>query len=51
MEREALILRARAGQAKIAAEYATNERERERYQQQARAYEQKARAIEDILEF
>ena len=51
MEREALILRARAEQAKLAAQYATNEPERERYLQQARAYEQKARAIEDILEY
>jgi hypothetical protein len=50
MEQEALILRARVARAKIAAEYATNAAERERYKQQARAYEQKASAIEDGLQ-
>jgi hypothetical protein len=50
MEREALILRARAEQAKLAALYATNETERLHYQERARAYEAQARQLEDRLD-
>ena len=49
MEREALILRARAEQAKLAAEYATNEEERARHLSRARAFEARAQALEDAL--
>jgi hypothetical protein len=50
MEREALILRARAEQAKLAALYATNEAERRHYEDRARAYEARARQLEDSLD-
>ncbi len=49
METEALILRARAEQAKLAAEYATNDTERQHYAGRARAYEAQARQLEDTL--
>jgi hypothetical protein len=50
MEREALILRARAEQAKLAAQYATNDAERRHYEARARAYEAQARELEDSLD-
>jgi hypothetical protein len=49
MEREALLLRLRAEHAKLAAEYA-DEKERPRYQKQARAYEARAIELEDRLD-
>ncbi|MEA2876725.1 MAG: hypothetical protein QOF14_1921 [Hyphomicrobiales bacterium] len=50
MEREALVLRARAEQAKLAAHYATNDLERRQYEDRARAFEAQARQIEDRLD-
>jgi hypothetical protein len=50
METEALILRARAEQAKLAASYAANEAERIHYEQRARAYEAQARELEESLD-
>jgi hypothetical protein len=49
MEREALILRLRAEHAKLAAEYA-DEKERELFAQQARAYEAQAIELENKLD-
>jgi len=49
MEREALILRLRAEHAKLAAEYA-DEKEREFFAQQARAYEAQAIELENRLD-
>ena len=49
MEREALLLRLRAEHAKLAAEYA-DEKERELYQKQARAYEAQAIELENRLD-
>jgi len=49
MEIEALILRARAEQAKLAAEYATNDSERKHYQERAHAFEAQATDLEDAL--
>ena len=49
METEALILRARAEQAKLAAEYATSEDERQHYSSKARAFEAQAKRLEDVL--
>jgi hypothetical protein len=50
MERQALILRARAEQAKLAALYATNDAERLHYQERARACLAQARQLEDSLD-
>jgi len=50
MEREALILRARAEHAKLAALYAADESERNDFEGRARAYEAHARELEDSLE-
>jgi hypothetical protein len=50
MEREALILRARAEQAKLAAQYATNETERRHYEERARGYEAQVRQLEYALD-
>lgn len=50
MENEAVILRARAAQAKLAAEYATNDAEREHYWQRARVLEARAQQLEAALE-
>ncbi len=50
MEKEALILRARAERAKLAAEYAADEEERRRCEAQARAYAAQARVLEESLE-
>jgi hypothetical protein len=49
MEREALILRARAELAKLAALYAEDDVERLQYEGRARAYESQANALEDSL--
>jgi hypothetical protein len=49
MEKEALILRARAELAKLAALYASDEDERVQYEGRARAYEAQARELEDSL--
>ena len=49
METEAVILRARAELAKLAAEYTTNENERERYRESARAFEAQAIELEDTF--
>jgi hypothetical protein len=49
MEREALLLRLRAEQAKLAAQYA-DENERTVYEQRARAYEAQAIEIENRLD-
>lgn len=49
MEREALLLRLRAEHAKLAAQYA-DENERPVLEQQARAYEAQAIAIENRLD-
>lgn len=49
MEKEALILRARAELAKLAALYASDDSEREQYEGRARAYEAQARELEDSL--
>ena len=49
MEKEALILRARAELAKLAALYARDDDERLRYEGRARAYEAQARELEDSL--
>jgi hypothetical protein len=50
MEREALILRARAEQAKLDALYSTDEGERRDLESRARAYEAHARELEDSLD-
>ena len=50
MEKEALILRARAELAKLDAEYAQSELERGILSERARAYEAQARELEDSLE-
>jgi hypothetical protein len=50
MEREALILRARAEHAKLAALYAADETERSDCEGRARAYEAHARELEDSLD-
>ena len=50
MEKEALILRARAERAKLAAEYAADADERRRFESQARAYEAQATELEHSLE-
>lgn len=49
MEKEALILRARAELARIDALYARDEAERAIAENRARAYEAKARELEDSL--
>ena len=49
MEREALLLRLRAEQAKLAAQYA-DEAERPIYEQRARAYEAQAIELENRLD-
>ena len=49
MEREALILRARAEHAKLAAQYATNEPERQHYRDRADAFELQASELEASL--
>jgi hypothetical protein len=49
MEKEALILRARAELAKIDAQYAQSEDERRAWAERARAYEAQARELEDSL--
>jgi hypothetical protein len=49
MEKEGLILRARAELAKIHALYAGDASEREQYEGRARAYEAEARELEDSL--
>jgi hypothetical protein len=50
MEKEALVLRARAERAKLAAEYAADAEERRRFEEQARAYTSQAMALEDCLD-
>jgi hypothetical protein len=50
MEREALILRARAEQAKLDALYCADESERRDLEGLARAYEAHARQLEDSLD-
>lgn len=50
MEKEALVLRARAERAKLAAHYAADADERRRFEDQARAFEAQARALEESLE-
>ena len=49
MEKEALILRARAELAKLSALYASDDIERLQYEGRARAYEAQARELEDSL--
>jgi hypothetical protein len=49
MEKEALILRARAELAKLAALYANDDVERLQYEGRARAFEAQARELEDSL--
>ena len=49
MEKEALILRARAELAKLAALYAEDDGERLQYEGRARAYEAHANELEDSL--
>jgi hypothetical protein len=49
MEKEALILRARAELAKLDAQYAHNEDERRAWAERARAYEAQARELEESL--
>ncbi len=49
MEREALILRCRAEQSKLAAFYADDEAERRDYEERARAYEAHAIQLEESL--
>jgi hypothetical protein len=49
MEKEALILRARAELAKLAALYAEDNAERLQYEGRARAYEAQANELEDSL--
>jgi hypothetical protein len=49
MEKEALILKARAELAKLAARYANDDDERVQYEGRGRAYEAQAREIEDAL--
>jgi hypothetical protein len=49
MEKEALILRARAELAKIDAQYADGEEERRRFEGRARAFEAQAKELEDSL--
>jgi hypothetical protein len=50
VEKEALILRARAEHAKLAALYAADEAERIVFEGRARAYEAQARMLEDSLD-
>jgi hypothetical protein len=50
METEALILRARAEHAKLAALYAQDEQERRLLECTARAYETQAIALEEVIE-
>lgn len=50
MEKEALILRARAEHAKLAALYAEDEADRAVLEGRARAYEAQARELEDSLD-
>jgi hypothetical protein len=50
MEREALVSRACAEQAKLAALYATNEAERRHYEEKARAYDADAARLEADLD-
>jgi hypothetical protein len=50
METEALVLRARAELAKLAALYAEDERERRLLEEMARAYEAQVLALEDAIE-
>lgn len=49
MEKEALILRARAELAKLDAQYAQDEEERRIFAERARAYEAQARELEASL--
>jgi hypothetical protein len=49
MEKEALILRARAELAKLDAQYARKEDERRAWAERARAYEAHARELEESL--
>jgi anti-sigma-K factor RskA len=49
MEKEALILRARAELAKLDAEYANSDDERRVLAERARAYEAQARELEESL--